>query len=144
MKHKIRVLVAIFIFILLKYIYEVYFNNIPAVVEYPLQYQAQLDVIHSIKEDKKEMQILFFTSRECLPCIKMKKIVWPHKSIQSSASEYYNSPKMLDASNVDNHSDFERYNIHAVPTTIIVDSEAEEMKRSIGYMDVKELLEFLK
>ena len=144
MKHKIRVLVAILIFIILKYISDVYFNNLPTVVEYPSQHQSKLEVTHAIKAVKKEMQVLFFTAKGCLPCLKMKKTVWPHSSIESLVSEYYNSPRIIEASDTDNQNDFERYNIEAVPTTVIVDSEGEQIKRSVGYMDVERLLDFLK
>ena len=143
MKYKIRVLIVIFLLMFIKYIYDLNFHKALPVV-YPSHYKNKIEVSHCSVTDKKEMEVLFFTATGCMPCAKMKKNVWPHKSIQLAVSEYSNSPKTLNADDEKYIDDFKRYKIEGVPTTIIVYNEGEEIKRSVGYMNVQQLLNFLK
>ena len=147
MKLRTKIIVTALIFIIVNYIYELYFNQTSI---YPSKYNNtqvnhRLDGCkdYLVKSKKKNMVVLFFTSQGCVPCKKMKQLVWPHQSIQVSVSDYYKSPKMLNSSNETHIGDFYRYKIEAVPTTIIIDKEGEEIKRYVGYMDVKQLLDFL-
>jgi thioredoxin-related protein len=147
MKYKVLIISVLF-FLAINYIYQIYSNN--PYISYPSMYNnCQVNHrLYGCKEylvnaNKKNMTVLFFTSKGCAPCRKMKKTIWPHESIQVSVSYYNNSPKMLNSSNKDHVSDFNRYKIKFVPTTIIVDKEGKEIKRSVGYIGVKKLLEFL-
>ena len=99
--------------------------------------------LEDVKYVEPTMLVLFFTSPTCVPCVKMKKSVWPHPAVTTVLTEYKNSPKILDSANENDVNQFYRYNIEYVPTTIIVDYEGLENKRYVGYMDVETLVEFL-
>ena len=94
--------------------------------------------------NKKTNQVLFFTSNSCRPCAKMKKLVWPDPAVQTAVGEYDESPVTVNSSNPEDEAKFNDYHIKYVPTIIIVDEEGEELKRSTGYMDVNQLVNFLK
>ena len=143
---KIKILLgilALFFIVTLNFFILTPSKPIPIPISYPSQHDYQLEVNQPNKPDKKDMFVLFFTSNSCAPCIKMKKLVWPDDKVQESVSEYNNSPYMLNSSNQGYVDEFDRYNIKYVPTTIITDNEGEELKRSVGYMSVKQLLNFL-
>ena len=120
-----------------------------------LSFLAGLMICHSIscnntrmdltdvKYIESTMSVLFFTSPTCVPCVKMKKSVWPHPAVTTVLTEYKNSPQILDSANENDVNQFYRYDIEYVPTTIIVDYEGLEDKRYVGYMGVETLVEFL-
>ena len=143
---KIKILIGIlvlFFIVVLNFFVLTPSKPIPIPIAYPSQYNYQLEVNQSNKPDKKDMYVLFFTSSSCVPCIKMKKLVWSDDKVQESVGEYNSSPYMLNSSNHDYIDEFDRYSIKYVPTTIITNDEGEELKRSVGYMSVKQLLNFL-
>jgi len=74
----------------------------------------------------------------------MKKLVWPDPAVQIAVGEYDESPVTVNSSNPEDETKFNDYHIKYVPTIIIVDEEGEELKRSTGYMDVDQLVNFLK
>ena len=92
----------------------------------------------TIQSDK---SVLFFTSRSCSPCQKMKSVVWPDKDVKEAVAEYDSSPQMFIDEN--NEEEFYKYEIKYVPTTIIINSKGREIKRFVGFMNVEKLLEFL-
>ena len=102
---------------------------------------SEEEVQHTNKSTK---SVIYFTSDYCIPCIKMKKIVWPNSKVQETINSYHNSPWMLNGSEPDDADQFYKYKIEYVPTTIIIDHNQKEVKRHVGYMRVDELLEFLK
>ena len=101
--------------------------------------------LRKIKADtnKATMQVLFFTSDNCPPCLRMKKNVWPNAEVQKSVKQYHCSPRILNSSNEKNMVYFKHYNIQYVPTTIICDRYGGELKRKVGYISIKEILHFL-
>ena len=104
-------------------------------VSYPFQ---------KVGADAKEtMQVLFFTSDNCPPCLRMKKNVWPNAEVRRSIKQYHCSPRMLNSSNEKDLVYFKHYNIRYIPTTIICDRYGGELKREVGYVSIKEMLHFL-
>jgi len=102
------------------------------------------NLAQAITADTKEtMQVLFFTSDNCPPCLRMKKNVWPNAEVQRSIKQYHCSPRMLNSSNEKDLVYFKHYNIRYIPTTIICDRYGGELKREVGYVSVKEMLHFL-
>ena len=99
--------------------------------------------LEDVKYTEPTILVLFFTSPTCVPCAQMKKSVWPNPKVIAVLKTYKNSPKILDSANENDVSQFYRYNIEYVPTTIIVDYEGLENKRYVGYMNVKTLVKFL-
>ena len=94
-------------------------------------------------EAKETMQVLFFTSDNCPPCLRMKKNVWPNAEVRRSIKQYHCSPRMLNSSDEKDLVYFKHYNIRYVPTTIICDRYGGELKREVGYVSIKEMLHFL-
>ena len=99
--------------------------------------------LENVNYTESAMSALFFTSPACIPCVQMKKSVWPHPAVTTVLTEYKNSPQILDSANENDVNQFYRYDIEYVPTTIIVDYEGLEDKRYVGYMGVETLVEFL-
>ena len=89
-------------------------------------------------------QVLFFTSPSCGPCMKMKNTVWTNDQVKERIAEYLDSPSMIDTSIKENDTKFTQYKIKYLPTIIMIDDEGDEIKRHVGFMDVDELLNFLK
>ena len=96
-----------------------------------------------VKYIESAMSVLFFTSPTCVPCVQMKRSVWPDMAVTTALTTYKNSPHFLDSANENDVKQFYRYNIEYVPTTIIVDHEGLEDKRYVGYMGVETLVDFL-
>ena len=94
--------------------------------------------------DTNTNQVLFFTSPSCGPCMKMKNTVWTNDQVKERISEYLDSPSMIDTSIKQNDDKFTQYKIKYLPTIIMIDDEGDEIKRNVGFMDVDELLNFLK
>ena len=142
---KVKILFALVVFLTISIGIRYLFINksIPIPVSYPSQYNYHLEISQEIVSDKIEMSVLFFTSNNCAPCIKMKKLVWSDEKVKRSVGEYNNSPHVLNSSNEKDIDDFDRYSIQYVPTTIIIDNEGEEIKRSVGYMNIEQILDFL-
>ena len=71
-----------------------------------LSFLAGLMICHSIscnnprmdltdvKYTESTMSVLFFTSPTCVPCVKMKKSVWPRPAVTTVLTEYKNSPRL--------------------------------------------------
>jgi len=89
-------------------------------------------------------QVLFFTSPSCGPCMRMKNTVWTNDQVKERIAEYLDSPSMIDTSIKQNDDKFTHYKIKYLPTIIMIDDEGDEIKRNVGFMDVDELLNFLK
>ena len=89
-------------------------------------------------------QVLFFTSPSCGPCMRMKNTVWTNDQVKERIAEYLDSPSMIDTSIKQNDDKFTQYKIKYLPTIIMIDDEGDEIKRNVGFMDVDELLNFLK
>jgi len=89
-------------------------------------------------------QVLFFTSPSCGPCMRMKNTVWTNDQVKERIAEYLDSPSMIDTSIKQNDDKFTQYKIKYLPTIIMIDNEGDEIKRNVGFMDVDELLNFLK
>ena len=94
--------------------------------------------------DTNTNQVLFFTSPSCGPCMKMKNTVWTNDQVKERISEYLDSPSMIDTSIKQNDDKFTQYKIKYLPTIIMIDDEGDEIRRNVGFMDVDELLNFLK
>ena len=145
MNIKIKLLISLLACLVIGICVKCFFKqkSIPIPISYPSRYNYRLEVNQPIISDKLEMSVLFFTSDSCAPCVKMKRLVWPDEKVKKSVEEYNNSPYILNSSNEKDIGDFDRYTIKYVPTTIIADREGEEIKRSVGYMDIKQILKFL-
>ena len=89
-------------------------------------------------------QVLFFTSPSCGPCMRMKNTVWTNDQVKERIAEYLDSPSIIDTSIKQNDDKFTQYKIKYLPTIIMIDDEGDEIKRNVGFMDVDELLNFLK
>ena len=94
--------------------------------------------------DTNTNQVLFFTSPSCGPCMRMKNTVWTNDQVKERIAEYLDSPSMIDTSIKQNDDKFTQYKIKYLPTIIMIDDEGDEIKRNVGFMDVDELLNFLK
>ena len=94
--------------------------------------------------DTNTNQVLFFTSPSCGPCMKMKNTVWTNDQVKERIAEYLDSPLIIDTSIKQNNDKFTQYKIKYLPTIIMIDDEGDEVKRNVGFMDVDELLNFLK
>ena len=94
--------------------------------------------------DTNTNQVLFFTSPSCGPCMKMKNTVWTNDQVKERIAEYLDSPLIIDTSIKQNNDKFTQYKIKYLPTIIMIDDEGDEGKRNVGFMDVDELLNFLK
>ena len=114
--------------------------NIPQYVE---SIEVSYPFRKAVADTKEAMQVLFFTSDNCPPCVRMKKNVWPNAEVQRSIKQYHDSPRMLNSSNDKNMVYFKHYNIQYVPTTIICDRYGGELKREVGYISIKQMLHFL-
>ena len=142
---KVKILFALVVFLTITIGIRYLFINksIPIPVSYPSQYNYHLEISQEIVSDKIEMSVLFFTSNNCAPCIKMKKLVWSDEKVEKSVGEYNKSPHILNSANQKDIDSFATHSIKYVPTTIIIDSDGEEVKRSVGYMGIQKLLDFL-
>ena len=94
--------------------------------------------------DTNTNQVLFFTSPSCGPCMRMKNTVWTNDQVKERIAEYLDSPSIIDTSIKQNDDKFTQYKIKYLPTIIMIDDEGDEVKRNVGFMDVDELLNFLK
>ena len=74
----------------------------------------------------------------------MKNTVWTNDQVKQRIAEYLDSPSIIDTSIKSNEDKFTQYKIKYLPTIIMIDDEGDEVKRNVGFMDVDELLNFLK
>ena len=94
--------------------------------------------------DTNTNQVLFFTSPSCGPCMRMKNTVWTNDQVKSRIAKYLDSPEIIDTSVKEDADKFTQYKIKYLPTIIMIDGEGDEVRRNVGFMDVDELLNFLK
>lgn len=75
--------------------------------------------------------LLFFTSKNCPPCVKMKRELAP--SIQTVAGQivYYEVDADVEKDVV------RKYNVTSTPTYLIVNGQEQVLKTGVGYKDVK-------
>jgi thioredoxin 1 len=81
--------------------------------------------------------LLFFTSRSCPPCIKMKAEFGP--SIQAMADQimYYEVDVDVERDAV------RRYNISATPTYMVINGQEQVLKSGVGYKNARSFSEWL-
>ncbi len=105
-----------------------------------IAWQKSLDeALKSAKAQKKPVLVDFFATW-CGPCRAMEEEVWPNPQVVASASSYV--PVKLD---IDQHrAEAEKYNIEAVPTIVILDSQGKEKERAVGFQEAEALVALLK
>jgi len=105
-----------------------------------IAWQKSLDeALKSAQTQKKPVLVDFFATW-CGPCRAMEKEVWPNPQVVAAAASYV--PVKLD---IDQHrKEAEKYNIEAVPTIVILDSQGKEKERSVGFREAEALAALLK
>lgn len=82
------------------------------------------------------MKILKFYAEWCGPCKALSQVI-------KNAGDKVTIP--VEEVNIDENLFMSQHmNIRSVPTMVIIDNDEKEVKRHIGYMTEKDLLEFVK
>lgn len=91
------------------------------------------------KEGNKLVLAAFF-SQDCAPCNRLKNHTLCAESVQEYITKYFVPLKY--ESGLDSEQ-FLRFNISAMPTIIVLDSEGNELFRKIGYFEPVTFIENL-
>lgn len=82
-------------------------------------------------------QFVFVSSKSCAWCDKMERTTFAHPKVAETMAERYTYAK------VSGKDAAKRYNVTALPTYIILDSEGREVRRGSGYRSPEEFLAWL-
>ncbi|MEX2673668.1 MAG: thioredoxin family protein [Phycisphaeraceae bacterium] len=82
-----------------------------------------------------------FTADWCGPCVAMKRDVWPRDSVGELIAAGY-VPVRLDIDLIEGKSVGAEYDVRAIPTTIVMDAEGQEIERA-NYLSRRGMEEFL-
>lgn len=83
--------------------------------------------------------LLFFTSKNCAPCEKMKNTVFSHQDVQRTLQNY--SFYMVDTDQEPLLG--QKFGVRAIPVCIVLDTSEQIQRQKEGYMDVNELVSWL-
>lgn len=95
-------------------------------------------LLRQAREQNKQM-VLFFTSRSCPPCERMKKDVLPNTSVQQALGNYlyyvvnYETEPAM----------FQKFSVQATPTIMMIDGTERMVKQNTGYMAADQLVNWL-
>ncbi len=81
--------------------------------------------------------LLFFTAKNCPPCVKMKSELAPSMRTVSGQIVWYEVEASVEPEVV------KKYNITSTPTYIVVNGQEQVLKSGVGYKDVKSFGEWL-
>jgi thioredoxin 1 len=82
------------------------------------------------------MKVLKFEASWCQPCKMMSKVIAEAKD---------KITVQIDPVDIDDNQELaKQYNIRGVPTLVVVDDSGAEVKRKVGALSEKDLIEFLK
>ncbi len=86
--------------------------------------------------------ILFFTGKWCVPCRIMKRKVWADEQVEAVVKAGFVSV-IIDVDDANEAETVRRYQVRGTPTTIIIDSQVNVLKRVEGGIGKAEFLELL-
>lgn len=87
--------------------------------------------------------IHIFHGPGCVPCEKMRKESWPDPWVQQEVDKY-DRVMDWDYGNPAHRAQFTKYDVDAVPTVIIADSQGKVLSRLVGFADANKLRRFLR
>lgn len=85
--------------------------------------------------------LLRFTAGWCPPCRVMNSTVWPDAKVAEMVNQHF-IPVELDIDQPDVQEIANRFQVMAVPTLVLLDSNGKELDRA-NFMDTKETMKFL-
>jgi thiol:disulfide interchange protein len=106
----------------------------------PIAWRTDLDGALAEARSADKRVLLDFSADWCPPCVAMKHDVWPHAEVASAVSTGF------VAVFVDADRDTElgaRYQVSAIPTVLVLDSDGRVLKRNDGFLSRSAMLRFL-
>ncbi len=85
-----------------------------------------------------QQKILYMKSENCPPCIKMEKETWSDPEIQSLISNSYEFVRLQKEIELESLI-IDSFGVFSFPTTIICNSDGEEVHRFVGFRSSEEL-----
>jgi thiol:disulfide interchange protein len=86
-----------------------------------------------------KLRLADFTATWCGPCQRMESETWPDSSLEAKVREFV--PVKVDIDR--NEAVARQYNVEAIPTIVVLDTEGNVLKRTEGYAAADELLAWL-
>ena len=84
------------------------------------------------------MKLLKFYADWCAPCKNMTRLM------ESMGDKITVPVESIDIDNEDNAGVVKKYGVRTIPMFVLLNNDGVEIKRNVGSMDEKKLLEFLK
>ena len=127
------------IFLVLSLTYAWYSFYVPSSgVKWVYNYTPPQELISSNQKNT----LIFFTGKWCVPCRIMKREVFANKEIEKHINRNY-TPVLIDVGNPDNYKLLEYYEVNSTPTTVIIDSQGNELEYIEGNIKKEKFLKIL-
>ena len=93
---------------------------------------------------QKDYYVMKFGATWCGPCQAMERDSWSKKSVKDEIKLFKNGKLYsFDSDTAKDRDTFVRYAVSSVPTILIVDKDGRVVKRAVGYLNERQLYDFL-